>query len=72
MAASRLGEIAVTGGPLPRNAADHAIDDLDSQIPERGYADAYSEDSLRKKLGRFAIKAGRECIRSVLILYYCL
>ena len=42
-----------------------------AQKPEPSYADAYSEDSLREKVAAFALRAGREIIDKVLVLYYC-
>jgi uncharacterized membrane protein YkvA (DUF1232 family) len=34
------------------------------------YEDAYSDESLREKLGRYARQAGREVVEKVLLLYY--
>lgn len=42
------------------------------QPPDPPYAEAYSDKSLWKKVAEFALKAGKEVIEKVLILYYCL
>jgi uncharacterized membrane protein YkvA (DUF1232 family) len=36
------------------------------------FADQYSEESFRKKLQGFALRAGRQVIEKALVLYYCL
>lgn len=36
------------------------------------YADQYSEESFQKKLGAFALSAGRQVVEKALVLYYCL
>jgi uncharacterized membrane protein YkvA (DUF1232 family) len=36
------------------------------------YSDVYNEESFWKKITNYAIKAGRDVIEKVLILYYCL
>ena len=45
--------------------------DTEHQAPEPSYAEEYSEDSLWKKVAAFAVRAGREIIEKVLVLYYC-
>ena len=45
--------------------------DTEHQAPEPSYAEEYSEDSLWKKLAAFAVRAGREIIEKVLVLYCC-
>jgi uncharacterized membrane protein YkvA (DUF1232 family) len=36
------------------------------------YSEKYSEDSLWKKIGKYALAAGRSTIEKALVLYYCL
>ena len=45
--------------------------------PEEGdsvknYAEDYSEESFWEKMGRHAVRAGREVVEKALVLYYCL
>lgn len=40
--------------------------------PKQGHPEDYSEDSFWKKVGKFALAAGRKTIRYALILFYCL
>jgi uncharacterized membrane protein YkvA (DUF1232 family) len=39
---------------------------------EEDFSDAYSDGALWKKIGRFALRAGRQLIEKILTLYFCL
>ena len=38
----------------------------------RDYAGSYDEESFWDKLGRFAVRAGKEVVEKALVLFYCL
>jgi len=42
------------------------------EMKENEYAQEYSEESFWEKLGKFALRAGREVVVQALTLYYCM
>jgi uncharacterized membrane protein YkvA (DUF1232 family) len=45
---------------------------MDDKLAIVDYSQEYSEDSLWKKIGKYALAAGRSTIQKALVLYYCL
>ena len=63
---------AILVGKRPGGTLSNAAkEDVENPHPEPNYAEEYSEDSLWEKIAAFALRAGREIIERVLVLYYC-